>query len=136
VGEDVAVTMIGVGYLAASAGTWRTSGRLDMKPKPRKRERVERTDQSFPLAAGEMVHVRAHAGYRADEEPRAIVTGESEIAIDAVEWAAVEECDGVRRRIFAVRAAGRRLRLAYDERADLWEIQRFLPEAAVDAEER
>ena len=136
VGEDVAVAMIGVGYLAASAGTWRRSGRLDMERKPRKQRPVERAEYAFPLAAGELVNVRAHAGYRADEEPRAIVSGNREISIEAVDWSAVEERGGVRRRIFAVRAAGRRMRLAYDERADLWEIERFLPDAAANSEER
>jgi len=136
IGEAVTVTVIGFGYLGAAAGTWRTAGRLDMDRKPRKRAPSQPADAPFALAAGEIVNVRAHAGYRADEEPRAIVSADREIAIEAIDWAAVEERGGVRRRIFAVHAGGRRMRLAYDERADLWEIERFLPNPAVTSEER
>jgi hypothetical protein len=82
-----------------------------------------------------MVMVRAYAGYRADQEPRAIVVGDREIPIDGIDWSAVEERDGSRRRVFAVRVGGRRMRLSYNEAADLWEIERFIRENADIGEE-
>jgi hypothetical protein len=74
-----------------------------------------------------MVTVRAYAGSRADEEPRAVVVGGREVPVDDVEWRAVEERGGERRRVFVVRLAGNRVRLAHVESSSLWEIERVLP---------
>jgi len=88
----------------------------------------KRKDQGAPaLKAGEMVTVRAHAGARADEEPRAIVTGGHEIPIDSIEWRAVVEEQGRRARIFVVRAGGQRIRLALYDGATSWDVERLLP---------
>jgi hypothetical protein len=78
----------------------------------------------FP--AGEMVTVRAYAGSRSAEEPRAVVMEGRELPIDSIEWRAVEERSGERRRVFVVRIAGSRVRLAYIESSSLWEIERTL----------
>jgi MFS family permease len=88
---------------------------------------VEQTQTpSFDVPAGEMVTVRAYAGSRADEEPRAVVVGGKELPIEAVEWRAVQERDGERRRVFVVRLGGARVRLVYVESSSLWEIERVL----------
>ncbi|MBI4730490.1 MAG: MFS transporter [Acidobacteria bacterium] len=79
------------------------------------------------LEPGEMVIVRSYAGARADEEPRAVVVGGSEIPVEEVEWRAVEERGGERRRIFVVRIAGARARLAMAESTGRWEVERILP---------
>ncbi len=78
------------------------------------------------LPAGEMVVVRAYAGSRADEEPRAVVVGGREVPVEEVEWRAVEERDGERRRVFVVRLGGARVRLAHIESSSLWEIERII----------
>jgi MFS family permease len=75
------------------------------------------------LEAGELVSVRAYAGSRADEEPRAIVSGGREIPIDSIDWRAVVEEGGRRSRVFVVRVAGQRVRLAHRQDAG-WEIER------------
>ena len=90
----------------------------------------KRTRPTTQLQAGEMVTVRAYAGSRADEEPRAIVSGGAEIAIDAIDWRAVVEENGRRARVFVVRAGGQRVRLARYEDAGGWEIERILPPPA------
>lgn len=74
------------------------------------------------LVPGEIVTVRAYAGARADEEPRAIVVGGVELPIDEVAWRAVVEDERGRRRIFVVEVAGRPVRLAVTD--DGWEIER------------
>lgn len=80
-----------------------------------------------PVEVGELVTVRTYSGYRADEEPRAIVVGGREIPVDAVDWRAVEErLDGTRRLIFVVRAGGVRIRLASSEESSRWEVERVL----------
>lgn len=76
---------------------------------------------------GELVTVRAYAGYRAEEEPRAVVVGGREVPVDAVEWRAVVERAGDRRRVFVVRLAGTRVRLAHIESSSMWEVERTLP---------
>jgi len=85
----------------------------------------------FSVAAGEVVTVRAYAGSRADEEPRAVVVGGHEVPVAEVEWRAVCEQGGEHRRVFVVRLGGTRVRLAYVESAAMWEIERILPERAV-----
>jgi predicted MFS family arabinose efflux permease len=77
------------------------------------------------LQPGELVTVRAYAGYRADEEPRALVIAGRELAIDSVDWRAVVEQDGIRARVFVCRIAGARVRLAQNE--DGWRIERVTP---------
>ena len=77
-----------------------------------------------------MVTVRAYAGSRAEEEPRAVVIGGRELPVDHIEWRAVEERAGERRRVFVIRLAGRRVRLAYIESSSLWEIERILPDSS------
>ena len=77
------------------------------------------------LEPGEIVRVRTYSGSRADEEPRAIVVGGRELAVEAVEWRALVESPRGHARVFVVRAAGKRVRLAL--RDDAWEIERILP---------
>ena len=77
-----------------------------------------------------MVTVRAYAGSRADEEPRAVVIAGTELPVDDIEWRAVEERAGERRRIFVIRLAGRRVRLAHIESSSLWEVERILPDTS------
>jgi len=73
-----------------------------------------------------MVTVRAYAGSRSDEEPRAVVVGGSDVPVELIEWRAVEERDGERRRVFVCRVGGSRVRLAHIESSSLWEIERIL----------
>jgi hypothetical protein len=91
--------------------------------------RARRAEQARPrvlLPAGEFVTVRSYSGYRADEEPRAVVVGGHEMPIDRIEWRAVEERDGDRRRIFVVRVGDTRVRLAYSETTSSWVVDRVL----------
>jgi len=91
------------------------------------RASAERTPPSdLVIPAGEIVTVRAYAGSRADEEPRAVVIGGREVPVEEVEWRAVQEREGERRRVFVVRLEGTRVRLAYVESSSLWEIERIL----------
>jgi len=77
------------------------------------------------LQPGELITVRAYAGSRADEEPRALVVGGHELPIDDIEWRALVEEGGRRARVFVVRVAGLRVRLANREDDDTgWEIER------------
>lgn len=130
--EKSIVAVIGAAYLLAAVVTYRRSGGVREKraPEPARPEpeppRPKRLPAPAPFSPGEMIGVRAYAGSRADEEPRAIVVGEREFPIDDVIWRAVEERGGVRRRIFVARVAGHRVRLAYDEVSSLWEIDRIL----------
>ena len=84
------------------------------------------TSGGVTIPAGEIVTVRAYAGSRAEEEPRAVVVAGRELPIEEVEWRAVEERDGERRRVFIVRLGGTRVRLAHVESASMWEIERVL----------
>jgi hypothetical protein len=86
------------------------------KPKPLK--------PADMLQPGEMVTVRAYAGSRADEEPRAIVVGGHEVPIDGIDWRAIVEESGQRARVFVVRAAGRRIRLSHHGEDTGWQIER------------
>lgn len=88
----------------------------------------------FALGPGEMVTVRAYAGSRADEEPRAVVVGGDEVPIEGIEWRAVVERDGERRRVFVVRLGGKRVRLAHVEPSSLWEVERVLADPLIPDE--
>ena len=90
----------------------------------------------FTIPAGEIVTVRAYAGSRAEEEPRAVVVAGRELPVEEVEWRAVQERDGERRRVFVVRLAGTRVRLAHVESASMWEIERVLGPAPVEGNEK
>jgi hypothetical protein len=92
---------------------WLTRWRKPKPPKP-----------ADMLQPGEMVTVRAYAGARADEEPRAIVVGGHEVPIDAIDWRAIVEESGRRARVFVVRAAGRRIRLSHQDEDTGWQIER------------
>ena len=70
--------------------------------------------------------VRAYAGSRADEEPRSVVVGGREVPVDSIDWRAVVERDGDRRRVFVVRLGGARIRLAFVESSSMWEVERTL----------
>lgn len=77
------------------------------------------------LVPGEMITVRAYAGSRAEEEPRALVVGGREIPVEQVAWrAVVEEPGGRRGRAFVVTVAGRRVRLVHYENEAGWVIER------------
>ncbi len=91
----------------------------------RKRRRI---DPGALLVPGEIVTVRAHAGMRADEEPRVVVIGGNELAVESIDWRAItEDTSGNRRRAFICRIAGRRVRLAVDDEGT-WIIERLMPE--------
>jgi MFS family permease len=92
---------------------------------PRRSKRAKKPAEL--LQPGEMVTVRAYAGARADEVPRAIVVGGQEIPLVGVDWRAVVEESGHRARVFVVRAAGRRVRLAHQEDDTGWLIERVGP---------
>jgi hypothetical protein len=128
---DRIVSVGGLFYVFASAGLFFWARRIVGMRLPRRhktaRGSVERTQPSnFSIPAGEMVTVRAYAGSRADEEPRAVVVGGRELPVEEIEWRAVQERDGERRRLFIVRLEGARVRLAYVESTSLWEIERVL----------
>ncbi|MGH2728470.1 MAG: hypothetical protein ACRDKS_15990, partial [Actinomycetota bacterium] len=120
------------GYLGTSAGLSVWARRIEGVRK-RKRSDPSATPE-FSLPAGEMVAVRAYSGSRADEEPRAVVVAGREVPIDDVEWRAVVEREGERRRVFVVRIGGARVRLAHVEPSSLWEVERVLPEPTIGDE--
>lgn len=76
---------------------------------------------------GEMLTVRAYDGYRAAEEPRALVLEGTELQIDEICWRASVAEGGRRRRAFVVRAGGARMRIAYDEDDGTWTLEGLLP---------
>jgi len=116
----------GVFFLAALwFGAWER--RREMGLKGWFSRRLKRHRPADMLQPGEMVTVRAYAGGRADEEPRAIVIGGQEVAIEAIDWRAIVEESGRRARVFVVRAAGRRLRLSQHEEDIGWLIERVTP---------
>lgn len=121
------VAGIAVGYLAMAVtfGWWERRGAV--------RKRARRTPVDL-LQPGEMVTVRAHAGHRADEEPRALVVGGHELPIDAIDWRAVVETGGRRARVFVVRVGGRRVRIAHHEDSTAWEVERVLPDRTAGIE--
>src|SRR5258706_15660931 len=113
-------------FLAAALISAGGKGRREMGPRGwlarwRNRKPPKPADMLQP---GEMVTVRAYAGARADEEPRAIVVGGHEVPIDAIDWRAIVEESGRRARVFVVRAAGRRIRLSHEEEDTGWQIER------------
>lgn len=135
---ETIVLSTGFFYLFASAALIAWARRIvGMKRLRLSRPRVAEppADRSAPVAlpAGEIVTVRAYAGSRADEEPRAVVVGGEEVPVDTIEWRAVEERDGERRRVFVVRLGGSRVRLAHIESSSLWEIERILGPSVVNA---
>jgi MFS family permease len=131
------VLAAGLAYLATSAGlaTWarRIVGvgalppRRARRPEPAGASEPSARAPAPPFRPGEVIAVRAYAGSRADEEPRALVLGGAEVPVEEVLWRGVVEREGERRRVFVVRAAGARLRLAYVESTSLWEVERVLP---------
>ena len=126
---EMIVMLTGFGYLFTSAALFLWARRiLGVKRSRTERRAAPEAEASHGVAlpAGEIVTVRAYAGSRADEEPRAVVVGGSEVPVESIEWRAVEERAGERRRIFVVRLGGRRVRLAYMESSSLWEIERVL----------
>jgi MFS family permease len=134
-GSQVDAIMVAgaIGYLCTSGALFTWARRIECV------RRRKRTTSAAPtpgpsLAAGEMVTVRAYAGSRADEEPRAVVVGGGEVPIDAVEWRAVVERGGERRRVFVVRVGGKRVRLAHVEPSSLWEVERVLADPPVPDE--
>lgn len=128
VDEARIVVGVGVAYLVAAVWTLRASARLEGRHHATAFEHAAPVAPTAePLfAGGEVVAVRAYEGSRAAEEPRAIVVEDYEVPIDRVDWRAVEQLGDRRRRIFAVEVAGQRVRLAYDEASDLWEIDRVI----------
>jgi hypothetical protein len=94
------------------------------------RRRIKGQKPADMLQPGEMVTVRAYAGGRADEEPRAIVVAGQEVPIEAIDWRAIVEESGRRARVFVVRAAGRRIRLSQHEDDIGWQIERVGPAPA------
>jgi MFS family permease len=123
---DAILVAAGLGYLFTSAGLFAWARRIVGVRKKRRSERSAAA--GFALHPGEMVTVRAYAGSRADEEPRAVVVGGREVPVDDIEWRAVVERGGERRRVFVVRIGGTRVRLAHVEPSSLWEIERVMPE--------
>jgi predicted MFS family arabinose efflux permease len=126
--SGILVWMIAAAFFASAVafGLWERRREMGLKgwifwrkPKPPK--------PADMLQPGEMVTVRAYAGARADEEPRAIVVGGHEVPIDAIDWRAIVEESGRRARVFVVRAAGRRIRLSHHEEDTGWQIERVSP---------
>ena len=113
----------GVFFLAAMwFGVWERRREMGLKGWFSRRLKGQRPADM--LQPGEMVTVRAYAGGRADEEPRAIVIAGQEVPIEAIDWRAIVEESGRRARVFVVRAAGRRLRLSQHDEDIGWLIER------------
>ena len=114
-------------FVAALAfGSWERRRQMGLKGWwARRRQRAPRPEDM--LQPGEIVTVRAYAGARADEEPRAIVVGGMEVPIQAIDWRAIVEESGRRARVFVVRAAGRRVRLSQHDDDTGWQIERVGP---------
>jgi len=132
---ETIVLAAGLCYVFASAALFAWARRIVGMRSPRRKapppDRAERAGPAdFAIPAGEMVTVRAYAGSRAEEEPRAVVVGGREMPVEEIEWRAVEERDGERRRVFVVRLGGARVRLAHIESSSLWEIERVLVRGA------
>jgi hypothetical protein len=128
---DAILVAVGIGYLFTSVGLLAWARRI-VDVRRRKRPNAPAGRASGPsLLAGEMVSVRAYEGSRADEEPRAVVVGGREVPVDEVEWRAVVERGGERRRVFVVRIGGARVRLAHVEPSSLWEVERVMAETPI-----
>jgi MFS family permease len=115
-------------FFVAALVFWSWEGRRGMGLKSwwmRRKNRAPKPEDL--LQPGEIVTVRAYAGSRADEEPRAIVVGGHEVPIQAIDWRAIVEESGRRARVFVVRAAGRRVRLAQRDDDTGWQIERVGP---------
>ncbi len=131
---DAILVAVGIGYLFTSAGLLAWARRIvDVRRRKRSNTRADGTS-GLSLLAGEMVTVRAYEGSRANEEPRAVVVGGREVPVDEVEWRAVVERGGERRRVFVVRIGGARVRLAHVEPSSLWEIERVMAETLIPDE--
>ncbi|HJR19276.1 MAG TPA: MFS transporter [Actinomycetota bacterium] len=124
-----------LGYLGTSGALFAWARRI-VDVRKRKRSSDVRPAAGFTLPAGEMVTVRAYAGSRADEEPRAIVVAGDEVPIEEIEWRAVVERSGERRRVFVVRVGGKRVRLAHVEPSSLWEVERVMADPDEARDER
>lgn len=74
-----------------------------------------------------MVTVRAYAGSRAAEEPRALVVDGMDLPIEEICWRASVETGGRRLRAFVVQVQDTRVRLAYDEEDGFWTVEAHLP---------
>ncbi|MGH2784700.1 MAG: MFS transporter [Actinomycetota bacterium] len=124
-----------IGYVSTSGALFAWARRI-VGVRRIKRASKASAPAAFTLSAGEMVTVRAYAGSRADEEPRAIVVGGDEVPIDEIEWRAVVERSGERRRAFVVRVGGKRVRLAHVEPSSLWEVERVMADPLEVRDER
>jgi hypothetical protein len=89
------------------------------------RRRREQPGPRLP-EPGEFVTVRAHDGYRAAEEPRALVLDGVEVPIDEITWRASVAAGGRRLRAFVVQVEGTRLRISYDEDDGMWTMERVI----------
>jgi MFS family permease len=119
----IAITFfIAAGFFAA----WEGSREMGRKSLFKRRGKKAPRHPADLLVPGEMVTVRAYAGSRADEEPRAIVIEGREVPIEQIDWRAIVEEPNRRARIFVVRAGGRRVRLAHQDETG-WEIERVGP---------
>jgi MFS family permease len=119
--SGVIVASIGGVYLVAVVPFWLWERRVTMRKK-----RKVLTPEDL-LQAGELVTVRAYAGHRADEEPRALVVGGRELPVRSIDWRAVVEENGRRARVFVVRVGDIRVRLAnYDDDMG-WQVERVMP---------
>jgi MFS family permease len=124
--SGVLVWVIAVAFFSAALafGAWERRREMGVKGWIPWRRKTRPPKPADMLQPGEMVTVRAYAGARADEEPRAIVVGGHEVPIDAIDWRAIVEESGRRARVFVVRAAGRRIRLSHHEEDTGWQIER------------
>jgi hypothetical protein len=126
---DAILVAVGLSYLFTSVSLLAWARRI-VDVRRRKRSDAPAAG-GLSLLAGEMVSVRAYEGSRADEEPRAVVVGGREVPVDEVEWRAVVERGGERRRVFVVRIGGARVRLAHVEPSSLWEVERVMSETPI-----
>ena len=70
------------------------------------------------------IHVECYAGSRGEEEPRAIVTGKTRVAVDEI----VDRWLDPAHRYFKVRGSdGNLYMLRHDEASGGWELCRFAP---------
>lgn len=112
------LAMVAAGYGVATVGfaLWERSMEMRKRREPK---------PASLLVPGEFVTVRSHEGMRADEEPRVVVVGGHEMRIEAIEWRAVVETEGVRRRAFVCRVGELRVRLEVDDEG-AWTVARLL----------
>ena len=127
---DAILVAVGLGYLFTSVSLLGWARRI-VDVRRRRPSKEPGPSSGLSLLAGEMVTVRAYEGSRADEEPRAVVVAGREVPVDEVEWRAVVERGGERRRVFVVRIGGARIRLAHVEPSSLWEVERVMSETPI-----